>query len=312
MCGFLDLYSGVKGFARSAIFHGASWVLTVDFLDGPQCDLLDKKVQRKITRLVRVGVFVHVSGAPICSSFSRAITPAVRSKAEPFGIQPVRFGMVQKILDGNEHSSFLAALISCCILLNIAYWVENPDSSFLWSMPEWKSLPQGASNKFWRVDFCRFKTPWRKRTRFLCSGSLAGSKMLCTRDHVHRVLRGRSAFHKQSWTKVAEPYPKGLCSHLAWHVCSDLGILRPNLSLSCRSNHRRIGEAKNPGPRRPAQRTKEIGAIERVQLIRPETNLIGQRQWSLFLAWVEAVLGSCFVTNVWKAPSLVGYMLGAF
>lgn len=310
--GFLDLYSGVKGFARSAIFHGASWVLTVDFIDGPQCDLLDKSVQRRITRWVPAGVFEHVSGAPICSSFSRAITPAVRSKEEPFGIIPIRFAMVQKIEDGNEHSSFLAGLITICILLGISYWVENPDSSFLWSMPEWRNLPRNAAANFWRVDFCRFKTPWRKRTRFLCSGSLAGSKMLCTRDHQHRVLRGRSSFHKKSWTKVAEPYPKGLCSHLAWHVCSDLNILRPNLSLTCRSDHRRIGEAKNPGPRRPTERTREFGAIDRVELIRPETGLIGQRQWSLFLSWIEAVLGSDFIDIVWRAPSLVGYLLAAF
>lgn len=36
--GFLDLYSGKKGFARAAVRYGAPWVLTVDFLDGPQCE----------------------------------------------------------------------------------------------------------------------------------------------------------------------------------------------------------------------------------------------------------------------------------
>ena len=211
----------------------AGWVLTVDFSDGPQCNLLDKTVQRRIMRLVKAGVFMNVSGAPICSSFSRAITPAVRSKDEPSGIQPIRVGLVMKISAGKEHTSFLAGVIVCCILLGISYSVENPVEF----MPERKNLPNNAASKFWQVDF---KTPWRKRTRFLCSGSLSGTKMLCSRDPVHRVLRGRSSFHKMSWTKVAEPYPRGLCSHLAWHVCMDLKILRPGLSLTCRADHRRI------------------------------------------------------------------------
>ena len=81
--GFLDLYSGKKGFAHAAVRYGAPWVLTVDFLDGPQCDLLDGQVRKKLEFLLAAGVFSHLSAAPICSSFSRAITPAVRDKNIP-------------------------------------------------------------------------------------------------------------------------------------------------------------------------------------------------------------------------------------
>lgn len=152
--GLLDLYSGKKGYAKSVVKLGAPWILVVDILDGPQCDLLDKTVRRKVETLLRGGVFLHCSAAPICSSFSTAITPPVRSPAEPRGIEPLRPSVKQKILDGNSHSIWLAMLVRLMISLKIGYWIENPDSSYLWRQPEWVDLPKGASLKFYRVDFC--------------------------------------------------------------------------------------------------------------------------------------------------------------
>ena len=155
--GFLDLYSGKKGFARSAVRYGASWVLTVDFLDGPQCDLLDNSVRKRIQFLLNSKVFIHLSAAPICSSLSRAITPAVRTRDEPSGIRNVSPAMKVKIADGNIHSKWLAGIIRICLRLGIRYWVENPDSSFLWILPEWRDLPHGASFRFTNVIILHFQ-----------------------------------------------------------------------------------------------------------------------------------------------------------
>lgn len=96
--GLLDLYSGRKGFAKACSRLGAPWVLTIDIEDGPQFDLLSPATRRKLERLIRGGCFLHVSCAPICASFSRAITPAVRSKAEPLGIKPIRQSLFEKIV----------------------------------------------------------------------------------------------------------------------------------------------------------------------------------------------------------------------
>ena len=125
--GFIDLYSGKKGFARACSKLGATWILTVDILDGPQCDLLDGATRSRIEKLLKVGACLCFSAAPICASFSTATTPAVRSPLEPRGIQPIRPGMVKKIADGNSHSQWLALMIRLCISLRISYWVENPD-----------------------------------------------------------------------------------------------------------------------------------------------------------------------------------------
>ena len=310
--GFLDLYSGKKGFAYASARLGAPWILVIDILDGPQCDLLDKRVRSVLECLLKRGVFIHFSSAPICSSFSTAITPPVRSPAEPAGIMPLRPGMATKILEGNSHSRWLSMMICICISLGIRYWVENPDSSYLWRQKEWLHLPGDAQNRFFRVDFCTFKTPWRKRTRFLTDNRLGGTKRLCSRDHVHRLLRGRCRENKIAMTKLAEPYPKELCSLLAWAACSDLDILKMPCGLCCKADHRRIGEAKNPGPRRPGVQSRSVLGLDDVELVRPETVAIGKTAWQGFMAWAEGSAGASCVASMWLAPGLFGAMLGAY
>lgn len=310
--GFLDLYSGKKGFAKSSLRYGAPWVLVVDINDGPQCDLLDSNVRRRIEAAVRLGAFIHISAAPICSSFSRAVTPAVRSRLHPRGLRGITANMRLKVRDGNSHSIWLASLVCLAISLGIQYWVENPDSSFLWIQPEWEGLPGQAAYNYFKVDFCTYGTPWRKRTRFLTNGRLANVRRLCPGNHVHVLLRGRSKQHKAAWTKVAEPYPRRLCAVLAHSACCDLGLFRGPSTLTCRSNHRRIGEAKNPGPIRKRPFGKDPEELERVNLIRPETVALGKDQWDKFFSWMTKTLRPDIALSVWKVPSLMGAMMAAY
>ena len=96
--GFLDLYSGRRGLARFAVSYGAPWVLCIDVKDGPQCDLLSPEVCKKIEHMLALGVFIFVSAAIIGTSFSRAITPAVRSFEHPDGLAGVSWRMREKFL----------------------------------------------------------------------------------------------------------------------------------------------------------------------------------------------------------------------
>ena len=222
--GFLDLFSGRKGFAKAACRLGAPWTLTIDIEDGPQCDLLDPSVRRKLERLIEAGCFLQVSAAPNCCSFSRAITPAIRSRDELLGIQPLRTAMAERINQGNSHAKWLASIVRICLQLHIFYFIENPDSSFLWLHPAFVYLPFSANKKYFKLDFCRFSTSWRRRTRFLTCGRLNGARRLCLRNHRHQVLRGRAKGKKACWTKIAEPCPRKLCSLLAWAACLDTGV----------------------------------------------------------------------------------------
>ena len=309
--GFLDLYSGKRGFARSCTALGVPWVLCIDILDGPFSDLLDRKVRAKLEFLVSAMVFLHVSGAIICASFSRAITPAVRDRSFPRGLPWVRGEMKQKLMDGNSHSDWLGHIIEMCLLRCIGFWVENPDSSHLWHQSIWRKLGACDFRKCYRLDFCRFNTPWRKRTRFFTDGNLSGVREICKGGHVHRVLRGRSTFHKMAWTKVAEPYPKGLCDTLAWSCCVRYGFSENISGLCCRSNHRRIGEAKNPGPRQPIT-NRDHDDLDGVHLVRPETKRMGSKHWDLFRQWAVVEIGAQAFRSALSIPELLGTLLAAY
>lgn len=90
-------------------------------------------------------------------------------------------------------------------------------------------------------------------------------------------------------TKLAEPYPAGLCYMLAWAACSDVGILKANQSWCCKADHRRIGEAKNPGPSRAEQEHRTAAMLDAVEMIRPETEMLGHKAWMVFFFG----LGAC-------------------
>eukprot|EP00438_Fugacium_kawagutii_P019762 Skav203652 [mRNA] locus=scaffold2755:23567:26983:+ [translate_table: standard] len=310
--GLIDLYSGKKGYARAASRLGAPWILCLDILDGPRCNLLDKEVRGHVERLIRGGACLGFSAAPICSSFSRAITPAVRSREHLKGVPWLKGNMLTKVRDGNSHSEWLAFLISLCISMSILFWVENPDSSFLWLQRCWVRLGSQDSRYFFKTDFCRYGTPWRKRARFLTSCRLRGIKELCKGGHSHIVLRGRSKFHKMAWTKVAEPYPNRLCRTLAHAMCGDLSLLRTPGLQSCRCDHMRIGEAKNPGPRRKTVTFKNVDDLDNVELIRPETLAMGKFHWDKFCSWLSTNLGDETSRSIWIVPELCGKFLSAY
>ena len=107
--GCLDLYSGKAGFAKEML--GCPWVVTFDIAHSPAEDLGDPRVRELIEELVRGKVFEIVSAAPVCSSFSRAITPAVRTREYPRGAPGLRHTMAQKVEMGNDHSAWLAGLV---------------------------------------------------------------------------------------------------------------------------------------------------------------------------------------------------------
>ncbi len=59
-----------------------------------------------------------------------------------------------------------------------------------------------------RLDFCRYGTAWRKRTRFRCNLEVAGQRVFCTCKSPHVVLRGRcreKGVNGGFWTLRAVP-----------------------------------------------------------------------------------------------------------
>ena len=310
--GYLDLFSGERGVAKALASH-QQWSLCIDLSHGPKEDVMDPTLQGRLRKLVRLGVFIAAGGGPVCTSFSTAITPAARNKEFPYGLPDVSERMKVKILDGNLMAIWMFSFLEYCLRHGLRVWMENPASSFMFRLPEWLALQsRWPQLRPWTVDYCRYGTAWRKRTRFYTDGRLGGVKTLCKCSGPHQLLRGRSASHRKSWTAVAQAYPVGVCRELALNLLTVAPEKVPekrmeSLTEIAMAGSGRIGEASNPGPRR--SRTGRIGVLEEVNLVEPRTLAIQTRVWNDFADWTNARLSREAVESVLKQHGLLALVL---
>jgi hypothetical protein len=284
--GALDLFSGNYGVAKQMIRAGAPWVLTFDIKRSQSENLLDPALQELLLKLLELGAFKSVGMAPICASFSRAVTPAVRSRRWPRGLHGITATMRQKVREGNAHADFCIKVIGIAIALNIAFWCENPDTSFIWIQRGWQAYASPDSRELFRLSYCRFGTRWKKNTRVACNTLLAGLRMMCScGSRVHQQLRGFSPLHAKSWTSVAEPYPRGFAKLLAISCCVHAGWCdekKLNITGCARSKSVRIGEAANPGPRFVQAERKSLAELP---LLSAATMAMEARLLQKFIEW---------------------------
>ena len=310
--GALDLFSGCFGVAKQMIRCGFLWVLTFELNRDEQEDLLSPSTQAMLMLLLELGAFITIGMAPVCASFSRAVTPAVRSAARPRGLRLLSHNMKKKVTIGNKLADFCRELWEKCQKLAIGFWVENPDTSFMWQLPGWEDFRFSDSSHVARLAFCRFGTCWRKNTRFGTNLAIAGLRMMCScKSKNHRRLRGYSTFHKMQWTKLAEPYPRGVALLLAKACAVHAGLLnqdRLNIAGCCKSGSLRIGEASNPGPRPRHLFSRDT--LESMPLLLPATVALERRLLNDFFSWCRKEITSTMPEEVFaKAPALMALVL---
>ena len=311
--GVLDLYSGAAGVAKSTSKRFQVSVLTMDFSHGVEQDLLDPETQEKLRNLASHDVFLGLGAAPECCSFSRAVTPAVRSAAWPGGKPNLTEHMAEKVARGNQHAEFLLNLLLIFFSKDLAYWLENPDGSFLWLLPQWLFSGLCAQDQAYRFDQCRYGTPWRKRTRILTNTCLKGMRELCCGDRSHLQLRGHSSAHRVCWTRVAQTYPAQLCSDLATAMGMRMGLCDKRLKLriaACAKCNERVGEAAHPGPQRQTVRQpRTLADLEGIQLVTDHTKRLQDRAWQNFKAWVAEKVNPEVEAQLFLCPQVAAAVL---
>ncbi|CAK9092920.1 Uncharacterized protein SCF082_LOCUS43720 [Durusdinium trenchii] len=244
-----------------------------------------------ISSVEHAGAFVAVGMGPVCSSFSLAITPPVRTREHPMGLPEVSEKMREKIELGNSFALWCFDLLRRACQLGLAAWLENPHTSWMFRIPAfWDLLQSVPELGHWVVDYCRFNRRWRKRTRFVCNTLLTGHKTLCTGGHEHILLRGRSAFHRKSWTMVAQPYPPGVAYAVAASMALTVGLRswegRFDPAACAKITNCRVGEASKPGP--PRKNRTEL--LEDVLLVEPRTAALQSTIFAQFVQWLESTL----------------------
>ncbi len=316
--GCLDLFSGERGVAMTLAQEFGLWSLCFDIEHSEDEDLTDPALIQKLKDCIAAGCFEIGGGGPVCASFSTAVTPPVRSSAFPYGKPQVSARMREKLELGNKMALTTFMLLELMLACSMQVWLENPATSWLFRLPEWIALQKKwPALLFWTVDYCRHKMKWRKRTKFALTADLGGQKELCLGGHTHQLLRGRSAEHRTSWTRVAQPYPKGVCRALARSLYRAAFLFQvppspPNRQrldhASCaRCTHARIGEATNPGPRR--SHAPRLGALYDVPLVEPKTKALQTKVWRDFESWLLTLLTPGAHSSAMACPALLAQLL---
>eukprot|EP00438_Fugacium_kawagutii_P001100 Skav235078 [mRNA] locus=scaffold2106:3814:8424:- [translate_table: standard] len=306
--GYLDLYSGEKGVAKSIRRHGRTWSLCFDIEDGASQDLNDAGLRKKLEAMVKARCFLGIGGGPVCRTFSMAVRPPVRSKTEPYGKQEVSAKMKVKIEEGNDMALWCIRLLDIALSQNLTVWLENPGSSWLFRLPAWKELEKKWPQlRPWTVDYCRYGMPWRKRTKFYNNGVLSDVRTLCAGCAQHQHLKGRSKAHGKSWTLVAQPYPPGVAEAVALCALHREGLVDLDQHFDpaacAKVGHRRVGEAAHPGPR--ARAVPRTGLLEEVPLVEAKTKALQDKVWGSFLGWLNSTLTPGAVHSAMAHPSLL-------
>ena len=316
--GALDLFSGSYGVAKQLVRHGCPWVLTYEILHSPEEDLLAEGNQQRILRLLHGGAFLGAGMAPVCASFSRAVTPAVRNVQFPRGLPNISRNMKEKVKVGNMLADFCKTVWIYCLASGISFWCEQPDTSFMWKLKGWDAFADAGSAQVFRASFCRFGTPWRKNTRVATNSRLAGVRMLCQcKVRGHQRLRGYSRTHRAQWTKMAEPYPRGFSVMLAKAVAVDAGWMpkgKLNLAGCAHVGSLRVGEATNPGPSRSRSRmASNRDTLEGMPLLMPATLAMEKRLLQEFVNWCLLEIHSIRLDELFAvAPEVLVHLLKTY
>ncbi len=314
--GFLDLFSGESGVAKNLSRKYRVWTLTFDYSHGAEQDLLNVELQNRLLNLLQRGAFLGFGAAPECCSFSRAIAPSWRSRDFPAGLPSLSGRALEKVRRGNEMAAFVLVLTVAALHLALPYWIENPDSSFMWMLKDWAEAGIGQFQRCFRFDQCRYGTAWRKRTRVATSTALAGVRELCLGGHSHIQLRGRRHFHKMNWTRVAQTYPRRLCARIAGAMGKSSGLSRIDagrldVANCCKCGSFRIGEARNPGPRRWSHtgKMRDPAKLIDTHLVDQGTRLLQEKVWQNFQSWLHEIFSPDTVEQVFLSAPLGAQVL---
>ncbi len=300
--GYLDLFSGARGVAKDFARMSGTWSLCFDLEHDVREDLDRPELRKSLEALIRKKAFAGVGMAPVCASFSTAITPPVRSKLHPLGVPNLSSKMQSKIDAGNSMAIWCFSLLDLCLTQGVPCWLENPAMSWMFRIPMWFELEAKHKNlRSWVVDYCRYGTKWRKRAKIWSSTCLGGFKTLCAGCLQHQLLRGRSSLHRMNWTRVAQAYPKGVSRCIAKAVlqsCFPNQIRAFDPAMCAKVGTLRVGEAKNPGP---APRT---GLLSEVPLVETRTLQLQGKIWCEFERWCLTHLSAEAFESIKGCPLL--------
>ena len=110
-----------------------------------------------------------------------------------------------------------------CIAQGIGVTLENPHSSLMWFTKAALAVKELPTTDDVVLDYCRFGTAYRKRTRLLVNGvDLTSLRRLCKCKKPHITLSGWGEKSRSMSTKDTAAYPELLCREWSELIAAEL------------------------------------------------------------------------------------------
>ena len=204
---FVEVYAGCAQMSTAWAKQGFRVLNPIERLRG--CDMISCDLFHVLLHLCEAKMVRFVWWAPPRTTFSLAQFPKLRSQDQPWGFKIFDL----KTLEENFHA--LQCFLLAWMQWKVGWWFcgEQPAFGFMHFLPVWKwFVVHGCFETLF--DWCRFKQPFRKRTRLLHNFEpLKTLGRSCNHSQKHLKLEG-------SLTTKAGAYSAAFCEAVAGIVHS--------------------------------------------------------------------------------------------
>lgn len=224
----LELFAGTARIT-SAFLAFNLLMFPIDICISSSHDFLNMNLEHTLLHWIKSGRITFVWAGMPCTSFSQArkndgLGPGpLRDWWHLWGLDNLSRADRAKVFQGNQLLRVTIRILEACSVYEVPFALENPATSFAWSMPPMVSFIEKFQPQMITLDYCQFNEPWKKPTtimgQFLDLQPLAkrchSIKGVCSRtQRPHTVLAGRDS-SGTFWTLRAQPYPVRFAQQVA-------------------------------------------------------------------------------------------------
>ena len=177
-------------------------------------------------------------GTP-CTSWTRALRRPLRSDRHPFGLPDLSPSEQARAAAGNATLRMTVGIIRECIAARVPVFLENPQTSQIWSCPPLARLCRRPSCLKSVLHQCQYGAEFKKATTVMSWGAgsmrslqkvCTGKRGICSRTgNRHVILEGNDEQGRKR-TAVAAEYPRLLAKAASRCIVEALHI-QPGLAL---------------------------------------------------------------------------------
>eukprot|EP00435_Cladocopium_sp_Y103_P043795 s3267_g12.t1 len=207
---FVEVCGGVGSVSQALAARGSSVMPPIELSDSPHYDVRDLKLIEWLCDMLQCGQLRSLMCEPVCTTFSPAAHPAVRSYKEPMGHDMTN----PKTLQGNIVAFRCLFLLSFAATCDRPALGEQPRLSKMCWLSIWKFLLELKGFEEAVIVSCQFGSQRKKEFRMIGRGlNMQKLEKRCPGGHDYVRIEGK-------FTKPSAVYVPALAEHIAqaFHV----------------------------------------------------------------------------------------------